>query len=415
MIKQIFELQNRWRTTPKFFQQFKPRAILPTIVQNLENQKILGLIGSRQVGKSSLLYLLIDHLLHASVPTERIFYFNLDDLKLHELFANLPDFIHFIGGTDIPRTYVFLDEVQRLPTPGLFLKEVYDLQLPLKIIYSGSSQLEVKSKLKEYLVGRARQFEIHRLAFTEYLEFTAPMTRTQALTDMLLYGGYPGVAKESHAEEKMLCLNDVYQSYVQKDLVEFLKIEQLDAFNKLLILLANQIGALLNLDSLANQLRITRQLVEKYLLMLESTFIITRIYPFHGNYSKEIIKTPKIYFLDTGLRNYILNNFNPLLARNDVGALFENFYLLELLKTDHYGQKKISFWRTTNQTEIDFVISSGNVAEAVEVKWDKVTPPKSFQTLAKYYPKIIPRVVTKQAFLEGVGYSGPMALSPNGK
>ncbi len=399
MIKKIFELQNRWRHTTDFFQDFKKRTILQTLLQNLENNKILGLIGSRQVGKSSLLYLLISHLLQAEILAERIFYFNLDALKLHELFTNLPDFIHFIGGEEAEQKYIFLDEVQRLQTPGLFLKELYDLRLPLKIFYSGSSQLEIKSKLKEHLVGRARQFEIHRLSFEEYLQFNAPIPRTEALIDMLIYGAYPEVAKEVNTEEKQLCLNDIYQSYVQKDLVEFLKVDNIDAFNKLLILLANRIGSLLNVERLSKELRIPRQQVEKYLTMLESTFIIKRIYPFHKKYSKEIIKTPKLYFLDLGLRNYILNNFNAPLLRNDVGSLFENFYLLELLKEDHYGQKKINFWRTTNQTEIDFIVSSGNTVAAIKVKWQKAVPPKSFKTITTYYPEMSTQVVTKDGFI----------------
>ncbi len=398
MIKQIFDLQNRWREKPEFFLNFKPRTILDTLIAQLEHDKILGLLGSRQVGKSSLFYLLIQALLREGIPAQRIFYFNLDDLKLHELFENVPDFIHFIGDDD-DKKYVLLDEVQRLKNPGLFLKEVYDLHLPIKMIYSGSSQLEIKSKLKEHLVGRARQFEIHRLSFHEYLQFTEPTTKTDALIDMLIYGAYPEVAKAKNQEEKVLCIHDIYQSYVQKDLVEFLQVENVDAFNKLLIFLAHQIGSLLNVDSLSKQLRLPRTQVEKYITMLESTFVITRLYPFHRNYRKEIIKTPKIYFLDTGLRNYVLNSFQEPLLRSDIGALFENFYLLELLKADYYKRRKINFWRTTNQTEIDFILSSGSTLEAVEVKWEKERPPKSFATITQHYPEITTRVVTKQAFL----------------
>lgn len=177
------------------------REILKSIFDNLENKKILGLIGSRQVGKSSIIYLIIQYLIKNKIDVNSIFYFNLDDLKLHELFNNIPDFIHFLG-EESQKKYAFIDEVQRLENPGLFLKEIYDLNLNIKIIYSGSSQLEVKSKLKEHLVGRARQFEIHRLAFKEYLHFAHPITRKQALEDMLIYGSYPAVAMEMNKRRK---------------------------------------------------------------------------------------------------------------------------------------------------------------------------------------------------------------------
>ena len=159
MIKEIFELQNPWRTTVDYPFNFKNREILKALLDNLDNRKILGLIGSRQVGKSSLLYLIVQHLIKNNVKVNNIFYFNLDDRKLHELYENIPEFLHFLGGSHPKeKKFVLIDEIQRLPNPGLFLKELYDLHLNFKIIYSGSSQLEIKSKLKEYLVGRSRQF-----------------------------------------------------------------------------------------------------------------------------------------------------------------------------------------------------------------------------------------------------------------
>jgi predicted AAA+ superfamily ATPase len=397
MIKDIFELQNPWRTSKMVPKDLRHRTLLDILINNLDNKKILGLIGSRQVGKSSLLYLLIAHLIGSGVETSSIYYFNLDDLKLHELFDNLSDFTHFIGkGRE--KCFVIIDEVQRLQNPGLFLKSLYDLNRNIKIIYSGSSQLEMKSKLKEHLVGRARQFEIQRLSFSEYLKFNRPIPHKQALSEMLIYGSYPEVALERHTTEKKLLLKDIYQSYVEKDLVDFLKVRSVEAFNKLIILLANQIGNLLNIDALARTLRISRKEVEKYLFILENTFIIKRVYPFHKNYKKEITKTPKLYFMDIGLRNFVINSFNELSLRNDQGLLFENFYMLELLSKDPHALQKINFWRTTNQTEIDFILTQGNDLKAIEVKWNKATPPKSFKTLRKYYPGIQTELVSRHRY-----------------
>ena len=400
MIKEIFELQNPWRLDSGYQFNYENREILDVILDNLSNNKLIGLVGSRQVGKSSLLYILISHLLESGqADSAQIFYFNLDDIMLHELFTNVPNFIQFIGN-DRQKKYVFIDEIQRLENPGISLKEIYDLKLNLKIFYSGSSQLEVKSKLKEHLVGRARQFEIQRLNFNEYVHFRKPITKNQALADILIYGSYPEMAEMKTDMEKKLLLKDIYQSYVQKDVADFLKVDNITAFNKLLVLLANQIGSLLKIDNMANSIQISRATIGKYLSVLENTFIIKRIYPFYKNYKKEITKSPKIYFLDLGLRNFILNNFNPLELRDDVGKLFENFYLINRLAEDHYSMNKINYWRTTNQTEIDFVVEGGNFLEAIEVKWEKKKAlPKAFQTFCAYYPDSSAKVFSREDFL----------------
>lgn len=400
MIKDIFELQNPWRHRSAFGFDLKPRMILDVILKNLDQKKISGIVGSRQVGKSSLLFLIINYLIHQrDVPASHIYYFNLDDLKLHELFENIPDFIHFVQPGE-NRKYLLFDEIQRLENPGLFLKEIYDLNLNLKILYSGSSQLEIKSKLKEHLVGRARQFEIQRLSFSDYIDFNRPITRNQVLSEMLIYGAYPEVALQRNKTEKQLAIKDIYQSYIEKDLIDFLRIDSVEGFNKLLILLANQIGSLLNIDGLSRSLKISRKEVEKYITILEKTFIVKRIYPFHQNYKKEITKTPKIYFMDLGLRNFVINSFNDLPRRNDQGDLFENLFLLELLQNDPYSLNRINYWRTTNQTEIDFIVSRGDSVSAIEVKWGKGAIPKSFKTLRKYYPDIKTRLATKDDCLE---------------
>ncbi|MCF8234402.1 MAG: ATP-binding protein [Bacteroidales bacterium] len=356
------------------------------------------MLGSRQVGKSSLLMLLIKHLLQTGISSNDIFYFNLDDMKLHALFKNLPRFIEFLGKSE-SRKYVFVDEIQRLDSPGLFLKEVYDLKRNIKIIYSGSSQLEIKAKTKEHLVGRSRIFTINRLTFQEQLGFASPITKNEAFNNILLYGSYPAVAKETREVEKQLRIKDIYQAYVQKDLVDFLDLKDADLYNKLLIRIAMQTGDLLSTESIAKSLKTTRKTVEEYLSILEQTFICKRIYPFHKNYKKEITKTPKIYFLDLGLRNFILNNFNNLNVRTDKGSLFENFVLTEILSNDYYSMNKINFWRTTNKTEIDFIVQGQAGLQAIEVKWSDNKTPRSFKSIESHYPGIKCKLTTTDDFV----------------
>ncbi len=401
MIKEIFRLQNGWIDNPNYeFPAFE-REIETVLASQLSSQLIIGLIGSRQVGKSSIIYRTIKKLINEGVSTSDILYFNLDDLKLHEFFTDITQFVQFVGreiGSKSSRKYIFIDEIQRLENPGLFLKELYDLKLNYKIFYSGSSQLELKSKLKENLVGRVRVFEIKRLSFAELLTFASPITEKEALEHILIFGTYPGVCLEKSNIEKKLLIKDIYQSYIQKDITDFLKINNYHVFNNLLIALAAQSGCLLNIDNLSKSLRISRKDIEHFINVLEGTFIIKRIYPFFRNYKKEITKTPKVYFLDNGLRNFILNNFNSLNVRNDTGSLFESFVFTEIDKLDFHSIQKINYWRTTNQTEIDFIVQNDFGSFAIEVKWNKESLPKSFTTFNKYYPKTNCFLINKNNF-----------------
>ena len=399
MINEIFSLQNPWREQANYSFDLKQREIYRTLWENMDNELIIGLIGSRQVGKSSLLYLIIENLIRSGTSPEHIFYFNLDDLQLHNLFSSLPDFIHFLG-SDVSRKYIFIDEIQRLDSPGLFLKEIFDLKRDIKIVYSGSSQLEVRAKTKEYLVGRSRLFAISRLSFHEYLDFAAPTTKQESLNNILLFGAYPAVAKESRQIDKKLRIKDIFQAYVQKDLVDFINLKDIASFNKFLIRVAMQSGDLLNINSISNSMGISRSKIEDYLNILEDTFICKRIYPFHKNYNKEICKTPKLFFLDLGLRNFILNSFNDLSLRTDTGSLFENFYLTEILAKDHYSMEKVNFWRTTNKTDIDFIIQNEGRLNAVEVKWSDSKRPKSFNTIESLYPEMKTHIITSDYFLK---------------
>ncbi len=368
------------------------------LLENMDNELMVGLLGSRQVGKSSLLWMLIENLHKSGISAENIFYFNLDDIQLHTLFNSIPEFIQFLGEND-ERKYVFIDEVQRLKSPGLFLKEVYDLKRNIKIVYTGSSQLEVKAKTKEHLVGRARTIVINRLSFDEYLNFASPIAKQEALNQLLIYGSYPAVAKETSLTNKKLRIKDIFQSYVQKDLIDFINLRDVDVYNKFLIRVAMQSGELLNIHSLSKSLGLSRSKIEEYLNILEHTFICKRIYPFYKNYGKEISKTPKLFFLDLGLRNFILNNFNDLSLRTDKGSLFENFYYTEILTKDFYSMNKINFWRTTNKTEIDFIVQNDHGLNAIEVKWNDPKRPKSFDTIELLYPGIITKVITTATYL----------------
>jgi len=393
----ILERQNPWWESGKLKYNLFPRSIEKELIKNLESNKIIALLGSRQVGKTSLLYLLIQHLLKSVKPTD-IYYFNLDDLSIRRMMESPNDFLNYIGA-DNGKKYIFFDEAQRLDNPGLFLKTIFDLKLDIKLMVSGSSQLELRSKLKEFLVGRMRIFEIQRLNFSEARTLHPNAPPDALMENIMLYGAYPEVLRQKNDQEKKLLLHDIHQLYIEKDISDFAKIENIDAFNKLLILLAAQIGCLLNVHALSKTLKISLGLVRRYLDILEGTFIVKRLTPFFKNYKKEISKTPKIYFLDLGLRNLLLNQWQPLELRTDTGALFENFIFLEMYSLDFYKKRDFHFWRTTNQTEIDFIVEEEGNLRAIETKWQKSTVPKSFATFKTYYPKGVTELVTPKIFL----------------
>lgn len=393
----ILRLQNPWWSSGKIPFPIFSRTILPELRSNMENNKILALVGSRQVGKTSLLYLLIQDLL-AKVPPSDIFYFNLDDLEVRSLFSSASGFLDYLPYPSTSRKYIFIDEVQRLENPGLLLKTVNDLKLNIKIVVSGSSQLELRAKLKEFLVGRLRQFEIPRLTLEEVHALNPNIPRRELMDDMMLFGSYPEIVLQKKPEEKKLLLHDIHQTYLQKDIADFAKIENIDAFNKLLILLAAQIGGLLNIHTLAKSLKIPAAKIHYYLDILEGTFIIKRLYPFFKNYKKELTKAPKIYFMDLGLRNLLLANWQPLSLRNDRGALFENLVFLELYAQDIHKLHRYHFWRTTNQTEIDFVIEDEKGLRAVEAK-STLKNPKSFATFKAYYPMARVECITPEILI----------------
>ena len=197
--------------------------------------------------------------------------------------------------------------------------------------------------------------------------------------DYLVFGGYPKVFLSNTESRKKRELKDIYESYIKKDISGYLKIEKPEKFNQLAVLLSDQISGLINIDELTNTLNINRATVEKYISMLEDTFVIKKVYPFFRNKRTEISKMPKIYFLDLGIRNIIFNNFNNIDGRGDVGKLSENF-VFNQLEYQKLIDETIHFWRTKSGAEIDFVVQKGKDISLYEVKFKK--PIKNIKTAA---------------------------------
>ncbi len=350
------------------------RKLVDKIIRHINSEGTIVIYGARQVGKTSLLEYLIKNNIK-----ENVFYFDLEMRDLLELceggFENVYQYLLQKGADDKKKIYLIIDEVQYLKNPANFIKIATDHYKNIKLIVSGSSTFEIKKKFKESLAGRTINFELYPLDFEEFLEFKEKKynflkENNKIINDGLVilaeeyikFGGYPKIVLEKSEEKKKIYLFQLIDTYVRKDIRDIGNIRDIDSFNKLLEILASQSGNLLNISELSNTLKINKETVSEYIALLENTFIIKRISPFHKNLRSELSKNPKIFFLDTGMMHLLwLKDF----PKTIMGNSFETFVFLELMKSG----KKINFWRTTNKQEVDFIISN-KIIYAIEVKYN---------------------------------------------
>ena len=372
------------------------RKIQQKINKWLLKDEIIILNGPRQVGKTSLLKLLQTELRRKGIKEERIFYLNLEELEiLDELNSSPKNILNYIKSKN-KKNYFFIDEIQYLDNPSNFLKYLYDEHRDkVKLIVTGSSSLELKAKLQDSLVGRKVAFKIAPLCFEEFLQFkkedildyyhqknipaTVQNKFKKYLDEYLLFGGMPKVVLTSDREDKKILLKNYVNDYINKDIRYVGKINNLLKFNQLVKVLSNQIGNLLNINELSNTLNMPRLEIEKYINILEYTFVLHKITPYHKNIRSQITKMPKIYLFDLGLRNQMLNNFVEPINRSDSGSLFENFIYLELKQT--VSEEDIYFYRTIHKAEIDFIFEKNGVVYPIEVKYKKFSKPAASKVL----------------------------------
>ncbi len=404
----------------------KNRVILADIIKQVDNDLILILIGARQAGKTYILKLLIEHIKKIH-PENKILYFDLEKPDILDNFLNYKTILNFLSAYGIEKektNYILLDEFQKMPAPTKTLKIIHDHYPFLKIVATGSSSLDIHKKLREEsMAGRKMVFTVWPLSFEEYLDFAKPddyemfkrfMEKdigTSAVKQEFIYnleeyaiwGSYPKAVLSKSNEEKLQKLDEIYQSYLNKDLAGFLSAEDSAPVNKLASLLSVQIGNLFNHNEIAKILGVSRYVLDKYLFVLENTFVVKRLLPFYTNKQKEVVKMPKIYFIDTGLRNFAVKNFNSFAMRQDAGLLAENFAFLELLKHKKITDE-IRFWRTPYKTEVDFVIlgEAGKIIP-VEVKYKSFERPIAPSGLKAFINSYSPKqafVLTKDFYAE---------------
>jgi len=306
--------------------------------------------------------------------------------------------------------------VQRLENPGLFFKGIYDLNLPVKFVLTGSSSLEIKAKTQESLAGRKRIFYLYPFSFKEYLraknKFLLKLFNKKTINKLdqksidkhleqfLIFGGYPEVVLADLIKEKIKILEEIFNSYIEKDIIGFFKIEDRIAFTKLVRILASQTGNLLNNNEISATLGIKNETIKRYLQALENTFVISLVRPFYKNVRTELTKMPKVFFLDNGLRNFALRNFQKFSERYDTGQILEN-YIFSFLKKNLETYQGINFWRTKDKAEVDFIIQDQTLI-AIEVKAKALKQPKFGRSLGNFIKNYQPQ----KAFLINLAYQG---------
>lgn len=379
------------------------RELYRELAAHLPAREISLIVGPRQVGKTTLMSALKETL---DRQGEKTLFLNLDveaDRKYFDSQARLIDKIKLETGEG--RGFVFIDEIQRKEDAGLFLKGVYDQGLPHKLIVSGSGSLELKEKIHESLAGRKRLFELNPVSFREFVNYKTGYRYEEKLADFfrlesektgillreyLNFGGYPRVAAEPLRTEKLKILDEIFRSYIEKDIVYLLKVDQPEAFRMLIRVLAAQIGNLLNYAEIAASVGVSVQTLKKYLWYAEKTYIVKTVPPFFRNVRKEITKSRHLYFYDSGLRNYALGSAGNLENPNEPGFLFENLICNLLQETLQWSGASLHFWRTADKTEVDFVIHRPQQPLPVEVKYASLKQPAVKRALRSFIEKYAP-------------------------
>ncbi|MNL07356.1 hypothetical protein D3C87_1280290 [compost metagenome] len=371
------------------------RAIIAEFKNKLVPNKVLILLGARRVGKTELIksYLV-------EIPSENYLQLNGEDINDVNLLKerSVNNYKRLLSGIDL----LVIDEAQNVPDIGLILKLIVDSINGIKVIATGSSMFDLSNKLGEPLVGRKNTLYLFPLAQIEFLQKENYKQTLENLEERLLFGGYPELIQYDNWEDKKDYLFEIINSYLLKDILIFEGIKHADKIFDLLRLIAYQVGKEVSIQELANQLQLSKNTVANYLDLLSKVFILFKIEGFSRNLRKEIVKSSRWYFYDNGIRNAIINNFNRLDSRNDIGDLWENYLSYERIKKQHYQKIKTNnyFWRTYDQQELDWLEEIGDKLEGFEFKWNENKKAKIPTAFAKAYPEADFTVVNKSNYLD---------------
>lgn len=361
----------------------------------LKSGKVTVIYGPRRVGKTTL----IDKFIESY--SGKYYFGTGEDSDLKQIFRSqsVNTMKNFFGGYDL----VVIDEAQMIPDVGIGLKLLVDQIKDIKVIASGSSSFDLSNKLGEPLTGRKISLKLYPVSAIELSDNIGGMSIYQRLEEMLIYGTYPEVLNAAGNDEKKQLLTELRDSYLYKDIIQLDNIRNSSKIMDLLVLLSFQIGKEVSLSELGNSLDLAKQTVERYLDLLEKTFVIKKVRGFSRNLRKEVSKTARYYFLDNGVLNSIGNSFNPIKLRNDTGALWENYLFSERLKKQQYHNiySNNYFWRTYDMQEIDFVEERDGKLYGYEFKFSPKNN-KAPKAWIESYPESEFKQINRENFMDFV-------------
>ncbi|HAQ61761.1 TPA: ATPase [Candidatus Delongbacteria bacterium] len=369
------------------------RTIKNRIKSSFFKDKAIIIYGARQVGKTTLVNDLI-----ADEP-ETSAYLNCDEPDIRESLSNVTSTkLKEIFGS---KKIIFIDEAQRVKNIGLTLKIIVDTFKDLQVVATGSSALELSNSIMEPLTGRAFEYHLYPFSVEELSAKYSDLEFKRILENRMIYGNYPDIINYPDEAEKRLGM--IANNYLYKDLLQYQNIKKSDVLEKLVRALALQIGSEVSFNELAAMLGVAKQTIEHYAKLLEQSFVIFRLTPFSRNLRSELTKKCKIYFYDTGIRNSLIKNFNPLDFRTDSGALWENYIISERIKKNSNSDKNLNiyFWRTLQRHEIDYIEEKNGVISGFEMKYSK----NNFKIPAPFtqsYPGSPVKLVNKDNFRDFV-------------
>jgi predicted AAA+ superfamily ATPase len=375
-----------------------PRALLTQFQRKLRPNKVLMLLGPRRSGKTAF----IKDYLKTVDPTKTLV-LNGEDLVDAALLQerSVANYSRLLADKDL----LVIDEAQHIPEMGLILKLIVDSIEGIQVIATGSSAFDLHQQVGDPLVGRQNTLYMYPLAQMEFSKIEDFKTTIEKREERLIFGGYPELIQYPDWKDKEDYLYQIMNDYLLKDILMVDGIKNSNKLYALLRLIAFQVGKEVSLEELGKQLGMSKNTVERYLDLLSKVFVIFRIGGFSRNLRKEIVKSTRWYFYDNGVRNAIIQNFNRLDLRADVGELWGNYLAIERRKYQSYNEIRCTnyFWRTYDQQEIDWVEEEGDQLRAFEFKYQLSKPPKAPAAWAKAYPNASYEVIHQSNYLNWIG------------
>lgn len=355
------------------------RKIKQLIDRYLSRGKAIIITGPRQVGKTTLLRMLMND------TEKKALFLNCDEPDVRRMLSNATS--TQLRADTAGAELILIDEAQRVQNIGLTLKLMVDNLSDKQIVVTGSSALELSNSINEPLTGRKFEYNMFPFSAEELIDHYGKDIERRLLERRVVYGSYPEVVNLEGDEREVLA--NLAGSYLYKDIFAFQDVRKPEIIEQLLQALALQLGSEVSFNELGNLLGLNSQTVRRYVDLLEKTFVVFHLRSFSRNLRNELKKSSKIYFWDNGVRNAILGDFKPVGLRQDIGALWENYLITERLKHNSYNQfyGKSYFWRTQQQQEIDYLEDIDGVMHTYEFKWSSTKYPKLTETFAKQYPE----------------------------